>query len=66
MPAPLPIRADRDAAELQKLRAETDAKIAALRADMEKMELRLTITLTARTGAMIAAAIAILGGLDIF
>ena len=53
-------------AEIDARFAATDRKIDALRADMEKMELRLTNTLTARMGAMIAAAIAILGGLNIF
>jgi hypothetical protein len=37
-----------------------------LRADMEKMELRITNALTLRLGALIAGAVAVLGGLNIF
>jgi hypothetical protein len=60
-------------AELDRLRAEFRAELTQLRgelqllrADMEKMELRITNALTLRLGALIAGAVAVLGGLNIF
>jgi len=59
--------------ELDRLRAEFRAELTQLRgevqllrADMEKMELRITNALTLRMGALVAGAVAVLGGLDIF
>lgn len=49
-------------AELDRLRSELQM----LRADMEKMELRLTNALTMRMAALVAGAVAVLGGLNIF
>ncbi|BCX19324.1 MAG: hypothetical protein KatS3mg117_3006 [Geminicoccaceae bacterium] len=60
-------------AELDRLKAELRSEIAelrgemqVLRADMEKMELRLTNALTMRMAALVAGAVAVLGGLNIF
>ena len=52
--------------KIELLRGELERRIQFLRADMEKMELRLTNSLTARMGAPLAAAVAVLGGLNIF
>jgi hypothetical protein len=59
--------------ELDRLRAEFRAELTQLRgevqllrADMEKMELRITNALTLRMGALVAGAVAVLGGLNIF
>jgi phage shock protein A len=59
--------------ELDRLRAEFRAELTQLRgevqllrADMEKMELRITNALTLRMGALVAGAVAVLGGLKIF
>jgi chromosome segregation ATPase len=46
--------------------AELRGEVQLLRADMEKMELRITNALTLRLGALIAGAVAVLGGLNIF
>jgi actin-like ATPase involved in cell morphogenesis len=59
--------------EIAELRTELKGDIAqlrgemqVLRADMEKMELRLTNALTIRMAALVAGAVAVLGGLNIF
>lgn len=64
---------DRLRAELAELRAELKGDIAqlrtelgVLRADMATMEQRIANTLTLRLGAMIAGAVAVLGGLNVF
>ncbi|MEO5373379.1 MAG: CCDC90 family protein [Alphaproteobacteria bacterium] len=44
----------------------TKADIASLRSDMEKIELRLTNTLTLRLGGMIAASVAFLAAIKFF
>jgi hypothetical protein len=46
--------------------AQLRGELQLLRADMEKMELRITNALTLRLGALIAGAVAVLGGLNIF
>jgi cell division septum initiation protein DivIVA len=46
--------------------AQLRGEVQLLRADMEKMELRITNALTLRLGALIAGAVAVLGGLNIF
>lgn len=46
--------------------AQLRGEVQLLRADMEKMELRITNALTLRMGALVAGAVAVLGGLNIF
>ena len=52
--------------ELAKVRAEIDKLGTELRAEIEKLRLELKHDLTLRLGGMIAAAVAILGGLNVF
>jgi len=53
-------------AQLRKEMTELRSELQLLRADMEKMELRITNALTLRMGALVAGAVAVLGGLNIF
>ena len=53
-------------AEIDKLRAEVHAEIDKLRAEVDVKLERLKHDMTIRMGAMIAAAVAVLGGLNIF
>jgi hypothetical protein len=45
---------------------ELRSELQLLRADMEKMELWITNAPTLRMGALVAGAVAVLGGLNIF
>ena len=53
-------------ADIAELRAELKAEAADIRAEMGKTELRIMHNMTIRFGVMLAAAVALLGGLNIF
>jgi uncharacterized protein involved in exopolysaccharide biosynthesis len=55
-----------DIADLRSDSLGLRGELQVLRADMEKMELRITNAPTVRLGALIAGAVAVLGGLNIF
>jgi len=52
--------------ELAAIRAESRVEFEKIRLEMQQLELRLRHDLTLRLGAMIAAAVAVLGGLNVF
>jgi hypothetical protein len=53
-------------AEVEKLRLELQSETGKIRGELDKLKLELKHDLTLRFGAMIVAAVAVLGGLNIF
>jgi hypothetical protein len=52
--------------EIEKLRLELQSETGKIRGELDKLKLELKHDLTLRFGAMIVAAVAVLGGLNIF